>query len=208
MILFVTGTGTDVGKTHVTRALLQRLHQQGVDAVGLKPIETGVGPEGPQDALALDLATGADYAHHPSFYRAVPALGPMAIASPPLPRLEALAEAIQTIAAQHTLTLVEGAGGPLVPLRALEDGGWECIVDLAVRLEAPVLLVVKDELGCLSHTLTAVESIRARGLELRHVVLNRIGEGDASSSTNEHDLRRLGLPLLDPQTEFDSLLRS
>ena len=55
---FVTGTDTGVGKTVVACAIVRGLRARGIDVGALKPIETGVGPEGPLDALALRAATG------------------------------------------------------------------------------------------------------------------------------------------------------
>ncbi|MDH3521923.1 MAG: AAA family ATPase, partial [Myxococcales bacterium] len=53
---FVTGTDTGVGKTVFACALLRALRARGLDAGGMKPVETGVGASGPQDALALRAA--------------------------------------------------------------------------------------------------------------------------------------------------------
>ena len=53
---FVTGTDTGVGKTVVSCAVVRGLRERGLDVGAMKPIETGVGPEGPLDALALQAA--------------------------------------------------------------------------------------------------------------------------------------------------------
>ena len=56
--VFVTGTGTGVGKTVVACALIRALRARGIDVGAMKPVETGVGADGPQDAQALRAATG------------------------------------------------------------------------------------------------------------------------------------------------------
>ena len=56
---FVTGTDTGVGKTVVSLALIRGLRRHGLDVGAMKPVETGVGPEGPLDALDLRAAAGA-----------------------------------------------------------------------------------------------------------------------------------------------------
>jgi dethiobiotin synthetase len=88
---------------------------------------------------------------------------------------------------------VEGAGGLLTPLDATRD-----FADLARALALPVILVARDQLGVLSHTLTCAESARARGLHLLAVILSRHpqDESDLSRATNARILEeRLQLPV-------------
>jgi dethiobiotin synthetase len=167
---FITSTGTDCGKTLVTRALAVALTQRGLDVAALKPIETGCNPD-PADALALaEACANPELAHLPGSYRAVPALCPYAVTLEtqlPPPNLALLADLIRTQAALRDFTLVEGAGGLLAPTSPTET-----VADLAVILGAPVILVAPDRLGTLSHTLTAVESAQQRGLIISAVILN------------------------------------
>src|SRR4029079_12357312 len=73
------------------------------------------------------------------------------------------------LAAEADLVVVEGAGGALVPLGPRMD-----MLDIAVRLRAPVVLVVGVRLGCINHALLSALAVRARGLELVGWVANRI----------------------------------
>src|SRR5690606_38993259 len=88
------------------------------------------------------------------------------------PPLDTLAATIRASASSNEHLLVEGAGGPLVPYDATHD-----VLDLAMTAGLDVLLVARDELGVLSHTLPAAAAIRARGLRLAAVVLQGAGEG-------------------------------
>lgn len=195
---FVTSTGTAVGKTWVSRALLFGLRGRGVKVAGLKPIETGCAPS-PRDALLLAEASGRmTLSHSPRWYRAELPAAPYAVTLEtgfPAPRIEALVEEIEVIASSHDAILVEAAGGLLVPLDREHT-----MAELAGALGLPVLLVAEDRLGVLSHVLTAAESAERRGLQVAALVLNQplaIEPDDVSVRTNATILaERLGVPVL------------
>lgn len=178
---FVTGTGTGVGKTFVARGLARALRADGLRVAAIKPVETGCAPRA-QDALALARAGGcADLADAPGLYRATLPAAPLAASlagePPPPPDLAAV---VRRLISGHDVALVEGAGGLLVPLDETRT-----IADLASELALPLLLVARDELGVLSHVLTAAESAAARRLELLAIVLGRADAGaDPTRATN------------------------
>ena len=195
---FVTSTGTSVGKTFVSRALLRGLRARGLRVAGLKPIETGCVPS-PQDALALAEASGRmTLAHSPHWYRAELPAAPYAVeleTGYPAPRIDSLLREIEVIAGSHDAVLVEGAGGLLVPLdRELS------MADFARALGLPLLMVAEDRLGVLSHVFTAVEAAQQRGLSIAALVLNQSAVADptdVSVRTNRIILaERLGVPVL------------
>jgi dethiobiotin synthetase len=195
---FVTSTGTSVGKTFVSCALLRGLRARGLRVAGLKPIETGCAPA-PQDALALAEASGRmTLAHSPRWYRAELPAAPYAVELEtgfPPPRIQSLISEIEVIASSHDAVLVEGAGGLLVPLDRDHN-----MADFARALGLPLLVVAEDRLGVLSHVFTAVESAQQRGLAIAALVLNQpalVDPNDASVRTNRLILaERLGLPVL------------
>lgn len=175
--LFVTATGTGAGKTTVTAALARALVESGVPVAAMKPIETGVDPVA-ADALALAQACrDPSLADDPRWYRAQLAAAPYAATLEGAPSLDLpqLARAVQE-RARARFALVEGAGGLLVPLDRNHT-----IVDLARALALPLVLVAPDRLGVLSDVLVTIEAIRARGLELRALLLNRISPSDDPS---------------------------
>ena len=194
--LLITGPSTGAGKTMVARALTAALRQRGVCVAALKPIETGVDPRA-LDALALARAAGDPaLADFPGAYREPLPLAPYAASlerGAPAPDLGALVAAIRVRAAHADVLLVEGAGGLLAPLDAQLS-----IADLALRLELPLALVARDELGVISHLLTCAESARARGLCIAGVVLTRaMPDADASTRTNRRIVQeRLACPVL------------
>jgi len=167
---FVTGTDTGVGKTVVSRALLRGLRARGVEVAAMKPIETGVGPDGPLDALALaEAAGGRDPLED---------VCPLRFALPAAPTVAAAAEgraidleivdrAFARLSRRCEFVVVEGAGGLLVP--AAERAS---MADLALRLGLPVVIVARAALGTINHTLLSVEAADRRRLEVVGVVVS------------------------------------
>jgi dethiobiotin synthetase len=180
--LFVAGTGTDVGKTYVTAALLRALAGAGRAVDVLKPVVSGfdeAAPAGSDPVVllgALGHAVVPDTLNRISPWRYAAPLAPNQAAALEGRRVdaEAVIEFCRAgIAADaDTLTFVESAGGIMSPL---DD--HLTMLDLARALDAPVLLVAGAYLGTISHTLTAVEVIRAAGLDLRAVIVNEDGPG-------------------------------
>lgn len=192
MSLFVTGTDTGVGKTHVTRLILGLLRSIGVDAVAYKPVACG----DRDDAILLAEASGG---------LDLELVNPAHLQSPVAPQVAALLEnrridpqslidGYHRLAASHDVVLVEGAGGWEVPI----CDGFR-ISDLARSLGLPVLLVVANRLGALNHTILSVEAIRNKGLECKGIVLNQLGdELDTAMITNKGVIAELtGAPLVD-----------
>ncbi len=195
--LFVTGTDTGVGKTRVAAALLRALAANGRRAVGMKPVAAGVaqGATRNADVTALlaagNVAADLEDVNPHSF---VPAIAPHLAAAEAGSAidLETIAAAYARLAAQADHVIVEGAGGPLVPLSARVD-----MLDIPAQLHLPVLLVVGIRLGCLNHALLAALAINARGLELAGWIANRIDPAMHAADENVGALaERLAAPLV------------
>ena len=164
--LFVTATGTDVGKTYVTAALIRAGRRAGVAMDALKPILTGYTEA---DAAASDAGRLLEALGRPVNATTIADIAPWRFAAPLSPNMAAAAEG-QTLdfeslaAACHErlrpdrLTLIEGIGGVMVPLN-----GSRTVLDLIAALSLPVVLVTGTHLGALSHCLTAAAVLRARG---------------------------------------------
>ncbi|MDP1607028.1 MAG: dethiobiotin synthase [Rhodocyclaceae bacterium] len=193
---FITGTDTEVGKTLVTCALLHAARQQGLRAVGMKPIAAGTDSAGHnEDVERLTAAS--------SFVAAAELINPYCFAPPIAPHiaaaesgraidLDVIQNAFDQLAAQADLTLVEGAGGFLVPLGENID-----TADLAIRLNLPVILVVGLRLGCINHARLTAAAILHSGLNLAGWVANSI---DPTMTRREENIAalvaRLPAPLL------------
>jgi dethiobiotin synthase len=202
-LYIVTGTDTGVGKTFVTVAVLRGLRERGIDAIGLKPVETGWSDPDASDAAALAAASNRDLAETLWGHFALPAA----------PSVAARAEGREISSPEiqgwvrgwsGPLTLLEGAGGWLVPFSP--DVLFR---DLAVDLHpTAVLLVATATLGTINHTLLTAESIRASGCAVLAVVLSLHPDDDpVAASSNAREIQdRLSEPVLIFPDDLDSLL--
>lgn len=192
MNYFITGTDTDCGKTFVTALLVRAARAAGRDVVGAKPFCCG--PR--DDAEILAQASG--------HVEPTDAINPVWMKNPAAPRAcELLGEpaadvqgalaAMRGLAARHAGVFCEGVGGWLAPVSA-----HYTMADFAKDLGWPVIIVARDKLGALNHALLTVESVRARGLEVAGLILNKTETcNDASARTNEAILAETpGVPLL------------
>jgi malonyl-CoA O-methyltransferase len=183
--VFVTGTGTGIGKTVVSACLVHRW-----GAAYWKPVQTGIA-EDTADSDTVAALAGAAGHHAPRHVFRAP-LSPEAAAA-----LEGAAVALTDFDLPATTRplVVEGAGGVMVPLNA------QCfMVDLMVRLALPVVLVASSGLGTINHTLLSLAALRARHLAVAGVVL--VGEanpGNAEAIARHGQVRILHtLPTLAP----------
>jgi dethiobiotin synthetase len=196
---FVTGTDTGIGKTLVSCALLAAARARGLAVGALKPIETGCpGPPGalaPADAIALHRAAGGlstTGAPPTSVYRFAAPLAPSVAAE----REGAIIDFAPILGAADRLRerapdllLVEGAGGLLVPITDALD-----MADLAAALALPLLVVARDGLGTINHTLLTLAVAGARGLSVAGVVLNGSTPGTSGedAARNAVEIERRG----------------
>jgi dethiobiotin synthetase len=166
MILLVSGTGTDVGKTVATAALA--VCATGTVAV-VKPAQTGVRPGEPGDLAEVTRLSGRTDVHE--FARYPDPLSPhhAALRSrlPALSRDE-VAQRIADLDRTHDVVLVEGAGGLLVPFDS--DDEWT-MCDLAQDLDAPVLVVTAAGLGTLNHPFLTVAVLAERSVDVAGIVV-------------------------------------
>ncbi|MCT9088525.1 dethiobiotin synthase [Streptomyces sp. ASQP_92] len=195
-ILFVSGTGTEIGKTVTTAAVAALALADGRSVAVLKPAQTGVAPGEPGDVfevrrLAGEEVTGVELARFPE--PLAPDTSARRAGMRPVGPRE-VAEAAAKLATEHDLVLVEGAGGLLV--RFDDEGGT--LADAARLLGAPVLVVTPAGLGTLNSTALTAEALRARDLACAGIVVGSWpAEPDLASRCNLVDLPKVaGAPLL------------
>jgi len=202
--LFVTGTDTDVGKTVVAAALTAVLRARNVDAVPMKPVQTGCRRAG-RRLVAPDLefclavcglrATVAEK-ERMAPYRFAPACSPHLAARRAGRRIgfARVRKRYGELAADHAFVVVEGAGGVMVPV-----AGKRLMTDMMHTLGVPVVLVARSGLGTINHTLLSVEALRRSGLDVLGIVFNDVpARGPAHiARDNKRTIARLsGLPVL------------
>jgi dethiobiotin synthetase len=213
--IVILGTGTEVGKTWVTRTLAESLRRLNAWVVALKPVETGV----PSDAVSAPLdprATVRSVAPGPRGPRsdgsvlaeassARPVPQPYTFVDPISPHLAArragrtidLRQIVQYVehhekeVTSHvtSFVLVESAGGSLSPL-----DGSSTNLDLALALDPAIwILVAPDALGVLHDVTATLCAFEARGRLPDHLVLSAAREPDASTGSNASELALLGI---------------
>ena len=193
---FVAGTDTEIGKTFVACALLHALRDQGLSAIGMKPVAAGTDQSGRNDDVEALIAAASVKAPRELVnpYLFAPAIAPH-IAALEADRpidLERIAQSFAALRPLADAIIVEGVGGFCVPLGPQVDAA-----DLAQHLALPVILVVGMRLGCINHALLSAQAIAARGLPLAGWVANRIDPGMARFDENLASLEaRLAAPLL------------
>lgn len=193
---FVTGTGTEVGKTVVAAAIARTLAASGKTVAVFKPAVTGL--ETPADGRLAE-------ADHELLRRAAGSaqgdeeIAPYRYGPPASPHLAAalageeidparLLAAARAAAASADRLVCEGVGGLLVPLAP----GYS-VRDLAVDLALPLVVAASPGLGTINHTMLTIEAARAAGLEVAAVVLTPWpAEPTAIEESNRETIAALG----------------
>jgi dethiobiotin synthetase len=189
---FVTSTGTGIGKTFVTAALIRQARARQWIVAATKPVISGFDKQeiAASDSGALLAALGRELT-----LENVEKISPWRYAAPLAPNMAARAEgkvldcsalfAFSRAALEQKadLILIEGVGGVMVPL---DDENT--VMDWIAALGAPVLLVVGDYLGTISHTLTALAVLRAQAADVAAIVVN---EGEGASVAFEDSLAEI-----------------
>lgn len=163
--LFITGTGTGVGKTVVTSLLAQGLKQEGTKCKYWKPVQTG----DENDTNAVLERAGVE-CETPAFYFPLPASPDQAAvhAGQPQPTVYELLKKYGPLTEKEGMTLIEGAGGLLVPLND-QNETW---ADFIAQANLPVLVVAHSGLGTLNHTLLTLTELERRKISVVGVVLS------------------------------------
>lgn len=193
----VTGTDTGVGKTFVACGLARAFRASGLDVGAVKPFASGAVRGSHPDVEALMAASGTSDAFEegcPYLFRDPLAPSVAARRERRMVSIARAARLTQRVIDRHDITVVEGAGGLLVPVT-----GRETVADYAKRLRLPVLIVARPALGTLNHTRLTVEAAKARGLRVLGIVVSfaSAGRPGLAERTNLEVLgAHAGAPLL------------
>jgi dethiobiotin synthetase len=194
--LFVTGTGTGVGKTFVMKRLIEELRASRRSVRALKPIASGFDARRPEASDTGELLGALGL---PITRKAVDATSPWRFAAPLSPDMAAAREqravpfddVVEFCRAARgaDVTLIEGIGGVMVPLDLDRT-----VLDWIAALDAPVVLVAGSYLGTLSHTLCAAAVLRQRGSTLAAVIVSESAQQPVPSDETARVLARFLAP--------------
>jgi dethiobiotin synthetase len=200
--VFVTATGTEVGKTVVARGLIRALRAQGRTVEALKPVVSGYDPH---EARGSDPGLLLAALDEPITPDGIARISPFRFTAPVSPHLAARREgkkidfnAVVELCRWRMQTctgalIIEGVGGIMAPL---DD--QRTVLDWMVALGQPILLVAGSYLGTLSHTLSAVDVLERRDLPIAALIVNETA-GSPVSFVDTVDSIRTFCPTVDVQ---------
>lgn len=180
--IFVTGTGTGIGKTFVTAALVRHLRASGRTVEALKPVVTGFDPASAAESDPGVLLAAMD---RPASLDEIDKIAPWRYRAPLAPDMAARAEgtavdftrlcefSLRSLLTRRDVLLIEGVGGVMAPL-----SDEHTVLDWMNILRLPLILVAGSYLGTISHTLTALDVLRRRDLTVFTVAVSE-SEGSA-----------------------------
>ena len=195
--VFVTASGTDIGKTYVAEALLGQWRASGRTVAVLKPILSGYDPAEAAGSDTGRLLTASGVEITPE---SIDLVSPWRYAAPLSPDMAAAREgrnvpvddviaycaaAIAEADEAGMSLLIEGIGGVMVPLDETRT-----VADLIAALGIPAILVGGSYLGSLSHTLTAYEALRSRNIAVDRIIINETLDSDVPLAETRDVLAR------------------
>lgn len=195
---FITAVGTEIGKTLLTTGLAWQLRQTGQKVLAIKPFITGFTEKDlalsdiGQLLAACDLPVTMQEAQKISPWRYERPVSPHIAAAHHSPAIQDIEAFCKQACEVSAITLIEGAGGVMTPL---VQGYTQ--LDLMQALRKPVILVSGNYLGAISHTLTALEALKARGVSVQAVVISE-SENTGASLQETKDAILAHAPLLTP----------
>ena len=172
MNLFITGIGTNVGKTVVSAVLTEVLH-----ADYWKPIQSGV-EEGKDSDTVKSLISNSKSIFHPEVYFLKKPLSPHFAA-----KLDGVTIELDKIQLTYTNNhlIIEGAGGLLVPIN-----DTQYVIDIAKQLDCEIILVISSYLGCINHSLLSIDYLLRNHYRIKALVFNGTFEPEVKQAITKY----------------------
>lgn len=177
MNYFITGIGTNVGKTVVSAILTEMLQ-----ADYWKPIQSGT-IEGKDSDIVESLITNSKTVIHPESYLLKEPLSPHFAAK--LEKVEIdlneINIPVRLIGVEANHLIIEGAGGILVPINQSQY-----VIDIAKKFECEIILVIINYLGCINHTLLSIDYLLKNKYTIKALVFNGEFESEIKLSITNY----------------------
>jgi dethiobiotin synthetase len=198
--IFITATGTEVGKTYVAASLIGHFRQMGRTVEAIKPVVSGFDPAqaANSDPAVLLRALGL-----PITQESIERISPWRFRAPLSPDLAAKRESRSinvdqvisfcqsAVEQRRDMLLIEGIGGIMVPLDQEHT-----ILDIMMALRLPLILVTGSYLGTISHTLTALDSLYRRDLNVMAIIVNETPGSTVSLEDTVTEISRFAEPVI------------
>ena len=188
--LFITGTGTDIGKTYVTALIVKKLREAGLDGGYYKAALSGAIPDSagkllPGDALCVNRVAGlGEQTEHLVTYVYRDAVSPhlAALREGNPVEMEKIEADYQASLAKYDYVTMEGSGGIICPLRW--DEQHVILDDLVKDLGLGVLIIADAGLGTINSAVLTIEHLRARDIPIRGLIFNKYVPGNLMQDDN------------------------
>jgi dethiobiotin synthetase len=210
---FITSTGTGIGKSFITAALVRQAQAAGRSVAAYKPVISGFDPA---DVTGSDTGLLLESLGWPVTPDNIDRVSPWRYAAPLAPSMAArqenrpldfhalVAHSQNAVQGPENVVLIEGVGGAMVPLNDRRT-----VLDWIEALGIPVLLVVGTYLGSISHTLTALSVLRQRHIPIHAVIVNESEDSSVSMAMTMNELKLwTEAPLLAIQYRVDGNWRA
>ncbi|MDD6811112.1 MAG: dethiobiotin synthase [Lachnospiraceae bacterium] len=209
--IFITGTGTDVGKTYVTGLILKKLKESGRKTAYYKAAMSGNErrPDGsliPGDALQVKDMSGIEQELEemcPYIYETAvsPHLASRLEGNPV--QLSVVEKNFRKVCEKYDYVTMEGSGGILCPICFDEKEIW--LEDIIKKLGLSCLIIADAGLGTINSVVLTVEYLRAREIPVKGIIFNHFHPGDVMEEDNLRMCEyRTGLPVLACVKDGDS----
>ena len=188
--LFITGTGTDIGKTFVTGLILKKLHENGCDCAYYKAAVSGneTGTDGrliPGDPLTVKTVSGITQPLEemcPYVYKNAYSPHLAARIEGEQVDMERVMEGFRNVCGKHELVTVEGSGGIVCPIRW--DSRHILLEDIVKAMGIPCLIIADAGLGTINSTVLTFEYLKRRDIAVSGIILNHFRKGDIMHEDN------------------------
>ncbi|MFH1479445.1 MAG: dethiobiotin synthase [Candidatus Omnitrophota bacterium] len=191
---FITATDTEIGKTEVAAALARHFTKKGYKVGVMKPIASGVNKFS-EDALILKKAANS--------CDDLKDINPIQLKLPLAPLVTARLEkktidpnkiwrAFNKLKKKNDLLIVEGIGGAMVPLYKIGKKVFY-VTDLIKKMNLPVIIVARPNLGTINHTLITVNALKSKNIKIAGIIINHAKpiKKDISIKTNPKIIQEL-----------------
>jgi dethiobiotin synthetase len=198
--IFITATGTDVGKTYVATSLIRHLRRMGRPVDAIKPVLSGFDPD---KAVDSDPGLLLEALGLPVTPQEIDRISPWRFRDPLSPDIAAEREGrsidVDTVISfcrtmidqRRGILLIEGIGGVMVPLDAERT-----VLDVMMALQVPLILVAGSYLGTISHTLTALDAVYRRGLSVMAIIVSETPGSSVSLDDTVAAIARFAEPVI------------
>lgn len=201
--IFVTGTGTDIGKTFVTALLVKKLHEAGCNTAYFKAAVSGNerdenGRLIPGDAAYVKKISGISQPLDtmcPYIYETAVSPHLASKIEGDLIELENVKDRYEKLCDEYEYVICEGSGGIVCPIRY--DDRKIMLEDIIKTLGLPAIIVADAGLGTINSVVLTCEYMKAHGMEIRGLILNNFHKGDIMEEDNKVMCEKLtGLPVI------------